>query len=376
MGTKPNFNLILDHIIARHGYDGGNAKVVFKRLLSEPCPEFIPPDLFRHIRYRAVDITEFGGSNIDSRIEEALLCGREPCVSVHGPLYKLLRIFRNSETTSLADRDAPTTRVEESDTKNFEDAGHEITLAQVLPDGSMRFKNSWGARSGQSGLFSIANSRVLDFTSEHSAACFVDLYVDESNLPGKYKSALQAFQFPSIRSDSAAWFDFYDLNGNGSLDLHEVRGALLYTLPDPSEVDLWLRDVWSMFADRNGEVSRRRFLERDGLCESIILQLRQSDFSSRGRDTPSCLARSFSAEEAERIADEADGGHAAFCGEEKEFPRGGTNQSIPVDEEMQLAIALSTSLADAEAAVKRQADIEEQIRADEKMAKDLQNGLR
>lgn len=248
--------------------------------VNSPCPSFIPEDLFGHLRKKEVRIREFrGGGDGCAWIEQALCCGREPVFAIAGPPHKLFRIFRNEAVTTMEIRDAPITKTLELECEDLSNIfGHVVNLAQILPDNSLRFKNSWGV-TGQCGLFTVQSPEVLIFTPEVGDTFFIDIYIDEnSSLPHKYRTALRDFRFPNI-SDSN-WFDFFDLNGDGSLDFIELRSALLYSIPNPANIDDWLENVLPDHRDKR--LTKERFLACDGLRDMILDQLRPVDFQSRG----------------------------------------------------------------------------------------------
>lgn len=78
-----------------------------------------------------------------------------------------------------------------------------------------------------------------------------------------------------------AWFDFWDTDGNGSLDQQEVQRALMKTFcigGDVCRVQTMretLEAVWVLFdIDGNNSIDIHEFTMANGLGETLLLSLR------------------------------------------------------------------------------------------------------
>lgn len=81
-------------------------------------------------------------------------------------------------------------------------------------------------------------------------------------------------------SDTAAWFTFWDEDGNGSLDRQEVQRALIKTfnlghdLQQINAMQETLAATWNIFdTDRSGEIDFEEFVAHDGLGQTLALSL-------------------------------------------------------------------------------------------------------
>lgn len=85
---------------------------------------------------------------------------------------------------------------------------------------------------------------------------------------------------PPPLSDSAAWFRYWDTDGNGVLDIQEVQRALMKTFRLGKEMHKvhtmreTLDAVWPLFdLDGNGEIDFHEFTTRGGLGETLSLSV-------------------------------------------------------------------------------------------------------
>merc|ERR1711988_481608 len=92
---------------------------------------------------------------------------------------------------------------------------------------------------------------------------------------------------PSIQADKHGWFNYFDTDRSGYLDLEELVQALATTFGKsrPDEVAS-LREtvgaIWCAFDfDMNGEISMAEFTARDGLCDTVIANLNHRQNSGR-----------------------------------------------------------------------------------------------
>ena len=87
-------------------------------------------------------------------------------------------------------------------------------------------------------------------------------------------------EVPDIKREKNAWFDYWDYDGNGTLEQGEIVRALIKTfeLSDDANRVAQVADVveavWGIFdTDGSGEIDREEFVERDGLADSIIASM-------------------------------------------------------------------------------------------------------
>lgn len=86
---------------------------------------------------------------------------------------------------------------------------------------------------------------------------------------------------PDMRSDKAAWYDFFDADRSGSLEQEEVVRALIKTLglsqdqPKVREMRETVQMIWPIFDhDGSGSIERGEYLKpNDGLADTILATL-------------------------------------------------------------------------------------------------------
>ena len=81
---------------------------------------------------------------------------------------------------------------------------------------------------------------------------------------------------PDITVDKAAWFQHFDKDGSGFLDLQELIHALATTFNKTSPSELasmsdTVGAIWCAFdMDMNAQISMREFTTSNGLADTII----------------------------------------------------------------------------------------------------------
>jgi hypothetical protein len=94
-------------------------------------------------------------------------------------------------------------------------------------------------------------------------------------------------EIPDIASDPTGWFQFWDVDGNNSLQKDEVARALVKTLRlreergrngfNVEEIVEVLNAVWSLFDHDNSDgIDLDEFIAPDGLCETILASINMS----------------------------------------------------------------------------------------------------
>mmetsp|Transcript_62594 Transcript_62594/g.86036 ORF Transcript_62594/g.86036 Transcript_62594/m.86036 type:complete len:195 (-) Transcript_62594:561-1145(-) len=90
-------------------------------------------------------------------------------------------------------------------------------------------------------------------------------------------SAAMVVQYPDIRNDKSAWFDFFDEDRSSELSIEEVTRALIKThntgtsVADVEGMRDLVANIWFIFDDDgSGTISRAEFLRGDGLADSVI----------------------------------------------------------------------------------------------------------
>merc|ERR1711862_111403 len=85
---------------------------------------------------------------------------------------------------------------------------------------------------------------------------------------------------PDLRTDRAAWYQYWDEDGNGSLQKEEVVRALIKTfgignnLARQQNMRGALDAVWCIFdEDGSGSIEQGEFLMQDGLADTILASL-------------------------------------------------------------------------------------------------------
>jgi Ca2+-binding EF-hand superfamily protein len=90
---------------------------------------------------------------------------------------------------------------------------------------------------------------------------------------------------PDITKDKQGWYDYWDEDGNGTLQKEEVLRALVKTfnvahdLARAESIRQTLGVVWPVFDDDgNGSIDRVEFCARDGLADTVIAQMMHSKY--------------------------------------------------------------------------------------------------
>jgi Ca2+-binding EF-hand superfamily protein len=83
---------------------------------------------------------------------------------------------------------------------------------------------------------------------------------------------------PNIKQNASAWFQYWDEDGNESLDRGEIVRALMKTFRldgrRTDDVAQVVHALWPLFdLDLNGNISFPEFISADGLADSIVAQL-------------------------------------------------------------------------------------------------------